>query len=152
MTSKRLRSRQIEKKSLMGRRVSGSLVVASKSAYISYWINKVWIKFPSRRNTQIIIVINKCVEAERVERCSGAKKVARLKENKFDLKMGDICEETVAEVDFFQYYLLQINVLTWIPQLVLFDFDPWKFIIAGGIILTPCAYEFYIFFTSQHFE
>ena len=74
MTLKRLRSRQIETKSLMGRRVSSSLVVASKSAYILYWINKVLIKFPSRRNTQIIIVINKYVEAERVERCSGVKK------------------------------------------------------------------------------
>ena len=38
--------------------------------------------------------------------------------------MGDIYEEAVAEVEFLQYYLLQINVLTWIPPLFLFDFDP----------------------------
>ena len=124
MTLKRLRSRQIETKSLMGRRVSSSLVVATKSAYISYWINKVLIKFPSRRNTQIIIVINKYVEAERVKRCSGAKKVARLKENKCDLKNGWHMWGNCRWNWIFQHYLLQINVLTWILRLVLFDFDP----------------------------
>ena len=42
--------------------------------------------------------------------------------------MDDTYEETVAEVEFFQHYLLQIKILTYLPWLVSFDLDPWKFI------------------------
>ena len=74
-TSKKLRSRQIETKSLMGKGVFSSLVFTSKSEYL--WINKVWIKFPSRRNAQMIIVINKYVESWKSWKLFGGKKKLR---------------------------------------------------------------------------
>ena len=38
--------------------------------------------------------------------------------------MDDMCEEAVAEVEFFQHYLLQIKILTYIPRFVPFDSGP----------------------------
>ena len=50
MTSKKLRSWQIETKSLMGKGVSSShLLSLQKVEYILGWINKVWIRLSWRR-------------------------------------------------------------------------------------------------------
>ena len=50
MTSKKLRSWQIKTKSLMAKGVSSSLLLLLQNIeYILCWINKVWIKFSSRR-------------------------------------------------------------------------------------------------------
>ena len=43
MTSKKLRSQQIETKSLTGKGVFSSLVVTWKTEYLLGWINKVWM-------------------------------------------------------------------------------------------------------------
>ena len=104
--SKKLRSRQVETKSLMGKGVFSSLVVTSKSEYL--WINKVWINFPSRRNAQIIIVINKYVESrESWKLFEGKRKLRGSKMIMLTWKINIICEETVAVVPF--------------------DLSPWKF-------------------------
>ena len=42
--------------------------------------------------------------------------------------MNYICEAADAEIEFFQHYLLQMKILTYIPRLVPFDFVPSKFI------------------------
>ena len=94
-TSKKLRSRQIETKSLMGKGVFSSLVFTSKSEYL--WINKVWIKFPSRRNAQMIIVINKYVESWKSWKLFGGKRKSRdWKMIRLTRKVNFICEEAVA--------------------------------------------------------
>ena len=50
VTSKEIRSQQIEAKSLMGKGLSSSLLLwLQKSEYILDWINNVWIKLPSKR-------------------------------------------------------------------------------------------------------
>ena len=50
LTSKEIRPWQIETKALMGKGASSSLLLSlQKSEYILGWINKVWIKFLSKR-------------------------------------------------------------------------------------------------------
>ena len=59
--------------------------------------------------------------------------------------MDDICEEAVTEVEFFQHYLLKIKILKYIPPIVSFDLDPWKFII--GLRYNPNA----VYLSMLHF-
>ena len=47
--------------------------------------------------------------------------------------MNYICEEAVAEIEFFQHYILQIKILTYISRLVPFDLDPWKFVVGNRL-------------------
>ena len=77
----------------------------------------------------MIIVINKYVESWKSWKLfRGERKLRGWKKARLTWKMDDIYEETVAEVEFFQHYLLQIKILTYLPWLVSFDLDPWKFI------------------------
>ena len=65
--------------------------------------------------------------------------------------MDGICEEAVAEVEFFEHYLPQIKILTYIPRLVFFDLDSWKFITDWRYNFNSILLSILQFFTSQLF-
>ena len=62
--------------------------------------------------------------------------------------MDDMGEEAVAEVEFFQH-LLQIKIFIYIPRLVPFDLDPWKFIIGWWHNPNSMCLSILHFLTSQ---
>ena len=66
--------------------------------------------------------------------------------------MDDMCEEAVAEVEFFEHYSLQIKILTYIPRLVPFDLDPWKFIIGWRCNPNSMGLSILRLFTSELFK
>ena len=80
----------------------------------------------------MIIAINKYVESLKSRKLFGGKtKLRGWKMIRLTWTMNNICKETVAVVPF--------------------DLGPWKFII-GWQYNPSCAYQFYIFFTSQLFK
>ena len=58
--------------------------------------------------------------------------------------MDDMGEEAVVEVEFFQH-LLQIKIFAYNPRIVPFDLVIEKLLQAGGIKLTPYAYQLFDF-------
>ena len=62
--------------------------------------------------------------------------------------MDDMGEEAVVEVEFFQH-LLQIKIFIYIPRLVPFDLDPWKFIIGWWHNPNSMCLSILHFLTSQ---
>ena len=79
----------------------------------------------SKQNPQmiIIIIINKYVKTWKLKSCSWAKKVARLKKNKVDLKSGWHMWRSCYWSWIFQQFLLHIKILTYIRWLLPFDMD-----------------------------
>ena len=71
------------------------------------------------------MLLNKSVESWELKVVPEQKKVGRLKENKVHLKMDDMGEEAVVEVEYFQH-LLQIKIFTYVPRFVSFDFGSLK--------------------------
>ena len=63
--------------------------------------------------------------------------------------MDDMYEEAI--VEFFQHYLLQIKILTF-PGSSPLIWDLENLYQAGGVTLTPCAYQFYIFSIHNFFN
>ena len=78
----------------------------------------------------------------------GKRKLGGWKKTRFSWKMNDIGEEAVVEVGFFQH-LLQIKILTYIPQLVPFDLGPWKFMLGWWYNPNSMCLSILHFFTSQ---
>ena len=97
----------------------------------------------------MIIVINKYVESWKL--FQGKRKLRGWKKARLTWKLDDMCEEDVAEVEFFQHYLLQIKILTYIPRLDHFDLGPWKFIIGWRCNPNSMCLSILHLFTSELF-
>ena len=72
---------------------------------------KVFISKGRSKTLKCLLLLNKSVESRELKVVPEQKKVGRLKGNKVHLKMDDMGEEAVVEVEYFQH-LLQIKIFT----------------------------------------